>query len=153
MNKTFHSFDKDNIIAIVGLGYVGLPLAVEFGKKLPTIGLDLSVDKVEAYRRHIDLTGEVSTHDLQAASQLQCHTDPLVLENANFIIVAVPTPLGVANQPNFEFLINSSEMVGKHLKHGTTVVYESTVYPGATEEFCIPLLEKTSDCFISSVSK
>lgn len=144
MTQTLHSFDKDYTIAIVGLGYVGLPLAVEFGKILPTIGLDRSADKVEAYRRHIDLTGEVSTQDLQAATQLQYHTDPMVLEEANFIIIAVPTPLGEANQPDFEFLINSSETVGKHLKRGTIVVYESTVYPGATEEVCIPVLEKCS---------
>ena len=144
MTPTLRSFNKHYTIAIVGLGYVGLPLAVEFGKILPTIGFDLSADKVEAYRRHIDLTGEVSTQDLQAATQLQCHSDPVVLEEADFIIVAVPTPLGVANQPDFEFLIKSSEAVGKHIKRDAIVVYESTVYPGATEEVCIPVLEKYS---------
>ena len=144
MTLTLRSFDKQYTIAIVGLGYVGLPLAVEFGKKMPTLGLDLSTDKVAAYRRHIDLTGEVSTHDLQAATQLQCHTDPAVLEEADFIIIAVPTPVGVANQPDFTPLIKCSEAVGKHLKRGTIVVYESTVYPGATEEVCIPILEKHS---------
>jgi len=144
MTPTLRSFDKQYTIAIVGLGYVGLPLAVEFGKILPTLGLDLSTDKVAAYRRHIDLTGEVSTHDLQAATQLQCHTDPAVLEEADFIIIAVPTPLGMAHQPDFASLIKSSEAVGKHLKRGTIVVYESTVYPGATEEVCIPVLEKYS---------
>jgi UDP-N-acetyl-D-galactosamine dehydrogenase len=144
MTPIIRSFDKQYTIAIVGLGYVGLPLAVEFGKKLPTLGFDLSVDKVTAYRRHIDLTGEVSTQDLQAATQLQCHTDPVVLEEAEFIIIAVPTPLGRACQPDFTSLIKSSEIVGKHLKRGTIVVYESTVYPGATEEVCIPILEKLS---------
>ena len=144
MSPPLHSFDKQQTIAIVGLGYVGLPLAVEFGKILPTIGLDLSAEKVEAYRNHIDLTGEVSTKDLKAATQLQCHTDPKVLEDADFIIIAVPTPLGTGNQPDFEFLIKSSEVVGKHLKGGAVVVYESTVYPGATEEVCIPILEKCS---------
>ena len=138
------SSDKQLTIAIVGLGYVGLPLAVEFGKKVPTLGLDLSTEKVAAYRRHIDPTGEVSKQDLQAATQLQCHTDPAVLQEADFIIIAVPTPLGVAHQPDLTPLIKSSETVGKHLKRGAIVVYESTVYPGATEEVCIPILEKHS---------
>ncbi len=138
------SSDKQLTIAIVGLGYVGLPLAVEFGKKMPTLGLDLSADKVAAYRRHIDPTGEVSTQDLQAATHLQCHTDPEVLKDADFIIIAVPTPVGVAHQPDFTPLIKSSEAVGKHMKRGAIVVYESTVYPGATEEVCIPILEKHS---------
>jgi UDP-N-acetyl-D-galactosamine dehydrogenase len=131
-------------IAVVGLGYVGLPLAVEFGKKMPTLGLDLSNEKVAAYRNHIDPTGEVSTQDLQAATHLQCHTDPAVLNEADFIIIAVPTPVGVAHQPDFTLLIKSSEAVGKHMKRGVIVVYESTVYPGATEEVCIPVLEKHS---------
>ena len=135
------SFSK---IAVVGLGYVGLPLAVEFGKQMPTLGLDLSADKVAAYRRHIDPTGEVSTQDLQAATQLQCHTDPAVLTEADFIIIAVPTPVGVTHQPDLTPLIKCSEAVGKHMKRGTIVVYESTVYPGATEEVCIPILEKHS---------
>lgn len=144
MTPTVRSFNKQYTVAIVGLGYVGLPLAVEFGKTLPTLGLDLSAEKVAAYRRHIDLTGEVSTQDLKAATQLQCHTDPAVLEGADFIIIAVPTPLGVAHQPDFASLVKSSETVGKHLKRGSIVVYESTVYPGATEKVCIPVLEKHS---------
>ena len=144
MTPTLHSADKQLTIAIVGLGYVGLPLAVEFGKKVPTLGLDLSTEKVAAYRRHIDPNGEVSKQDLQAATQLQCHTDPAVLKEADFIIIAVPTPLGVAHQPDLTPLIKSSETVGKHLKRGAIVVYESTVYPGATEEVCIPILEKHS---------
>ncbi len=135
---------KSVTIAVVGLGYVGLPLAVEFGKKMPTLGVDLSEAKVAAYRRHTDPTGEVSTQDLQAATRLQCHTDAAVLSEADFIIVAVPTPVGVAHQPDFTPLIRSSEAVGKHMKRGAVVVYESTVYPGATEEVCIPILEKHS---------
>ncbi len=131
-------------IAVVGLGYVGLPLAVEFGKKKPTLGLDLSADKVAAYRNHIDPTGEVSTQDLLAATQLQYSTDFAVLKEADFIIIAVPTPVDVAHQPDLTYLIKSSEAVGKHLKSGAIVVYESTVYPGATEEVCIPILEKHS---------
>ena len=144
MTPILRSSDKQLTIAIVGLGYVGLPLAVEFGKKVPTLGLDLSTEKVAAYRRHIDPTGEVCKQDLQTATQLQCHTDPAVLQEADFIIIAVPTPLGVAHQPDLTPLIKSSETVGKHLKRGAIVVYESTVYPGATEEVCIPILEKHS---------
>ena len=135
---------KTLTIAVVGLGYVGLPLAVEFGKKKPTVGLDLSADKVAAYRDHIDPTGEVSTLDLLAATQLQYSTDFAVLKEADFIIIAVPTPVDVAHQPDLTYLIKSSEAVGKHLKSGAIVVYESTVYPGATEEVCIPILEKHS---------
>jgi UDP-N-acetyl-D-galactosamine dehydrogenase len=144
MTPILRSSDKQLTIAIVGLGYVGLPLAVEFGKKVPTLGLDLSTEKVTAYRRHNDPTGEVSKQDLQTATQLQYHTDPAVLQEADFIIIAVPTPLGVAHQPDLTPLIKSSETVGKHLKRGAIVVYESTVYPGATEEVCIPILEKHS---------
>ena len=131
-------------IAVVGLGYVGLPLAVEFGKKFPTVGVDLSAEKVAAYRNFIDPTGEVASSDLRAATQLTCHTDASVLSDADFIIVAVPTPVDAAHQPDFMPLIKSSEAVGKHIKRGAIVVYESTVYPGATEEVCIPLIEKHS---------
>ncbi len=131
-------------IAVVGLGYVGLPLAVEFGKKYPTVGVDLSVEKVAAYRNYVDPTGEVSSEALRAASQLSYHTDPQVLRDADFIVVAVPTPVDEAHQPDFTPLIKSSESVGKYIKRGAIVVYESTVYPGATEEVCIPLIEKHS---------
>lgn len=131
-------------IAIVGLGYVGLPLAVEFGKKYKTIGFDLSVAKIEAYRRHVDPTGEVSTDNLKAATQLFPTTDPAALKEADFIIVAVPTPVDDAHNPDFSPLVGSSTSVGRNLKPGATVVFESTVYPGATEEVCIPILEKES---------
>jgi UDP-N-acetyl-D-galactosamine dehydrogenase len=131
-------------IAVVGLGYVGLPLAVEFGKKFRTLGFDLSAEKVAAYRRFVDPTGEVSSDDLKAASQLECSTDPAVLNLADFIIVAVPTPVDDAHQPDFTPLVKSSQSVGRNLKRGAIVVYESTVYPGATEEVCIPILERES---------
>jgi len=131
-------------IAVIGLGYVGLPLAVEFGKKFKTLGFDLSVEKVAAYVRHVDPTGEVSSEDLRAATQLRCSTDPTVIGEADFIVVAVPTPVNDAHQPDLTPLIKSSESVGKHLKRGATVVFESTVYPGATEEICIPIIEKHS---------
>jgi UDP-N-acetyl-D-galactosamine dehydrogenase len=131
-------------LAVIGLGYVGLPLAVEFGKRFRTLGFDLSEEKVAAYRRHVDPTGEVSSDDLKAATQLQCSTDPAVIAEADFIVVAVPTPVDDAHQPDFTPLVKSSESVGRHLKRGAIVVYESTVYPGATEEVCIPILEKFS---------
>ena len=133
-----------SVVAVVGLGYVGLPLAVEFGKKMTTIGYDLSVEKIEHYRRFCDPTGEVSTEDLKAATQLTVSTDPAAIAQADFIIVAVPTPVDDAHIPDFSPLVGSSTTVGKHMKKGATVVYESTVYPGATEEVCIPLLEKHS---------
>ena len=131
-------------IAVIGLGYVGLPLAVEFGKKHETLGFDLSVEKVSAYARHVDPTGEVSGEDLRAATRLSCSTDPAVIGKADFIVVAVPTPVDDAHQPDFTPLLKSSESVGKHIKRGATVVFESTVYPGATEEVCIPIIEKHS---------
>ena len=133
-----------SVVAVVGLGYVGLPLAVEFGKKCKTIGFDLSRAKVESYRRFIDPTGELSEEDLRAASQLSVTTDPVMLAQADFIVVAVPTPVDSAHQPDFSPLAGSSESVGRHMKRGAIVVYESTVYPGATEEICVPILEKFS---------
>jgi UDP-N-acetyl-D-galactosamine dehydrogenase len=131
-------------IAVVGLGYVGLPLAVEFGKKYKTFGFDLSKEKVESYGRFVDPTGEVSGDELRAATQLTCSTDPAILTEADFIVVAVPTPVDDAHRPDFTPLVKSSESVGRYLKPGTIVVYESTVYPGATEEVCIPILERES---------
>jgi UDP-N-acetyl-D-galactosamine dehydrogenase len=131
-------------IAVIGLGYVGLPLAVEFGKKFDTLGFDLAADKVAAYNRHVDPTGEVSGEDLRAAKRLRCGTDPAAIREADFIVVAVPTPVDDAHQPDFTPLVKASESVGKHLKRGATVVFESTVYPGATEEVCIPIIEKHS---------
>jgi UDP-N-acetyl-D-glucosamine/UDP-N-acetyl-D-galactosamine dehydrogenase len=132
------------VIAVVGLGYVGLPLAVEFGKRYRTIGYDLSQAKVDAYRRYVDPTGEISAEELKAASKLEPTTDPTMLKQADVVIVAVPTPVDVAHVPDFSPLVSSSTTVGKHLRRGATIVYESTVYPGATEEVCIPLLEQHS---------
>jgi len=131
-------------IAVVGLGYVGLPLAVEFGKRFRTIGIDLSAEKVACYKEHFDPTGEVSTEDLKAATLLEMGTDPSALREADFVIVAVPTPVDDAHQPDFSPLVSSSRAVGQNLKQGAIVVYESTVYPGATEEVCIPILERYS---------
>ena len=131
-----------SVVAVVGLGYVGLPLAVEFGKKRQTIGYDLSSSKVESYKRYVDPTGEVSIDELCAASQLLVTTDPAELSRADYIVVAVPTPVDLAHQPDFASLVGASETVAKNMKRGAIVIYESTVYPGATEEICIPVLEK-----------
>ena len=131
-------------VAVVGLGYVGLPLAVEFGKKWRTIGFDLSASKIASYRRFVDPTGEVSSEDLRAAIGLEVGNDPTALAEADFIVVAVPTPVDEAHQPDFSPLVGASKAVGKNLKHGATVVFESTVYPGATEEVCIPIIERES---------
>jgi UDP-N-acetyl-D-galactosamine dehydrogenase len=130
-------------VAVIGLGYVGLPLAVAFGKKFPTIGFDLSERKIESYRRHIDPMGEIESADLEAA-RLRVSTDPAVLRDADFVVIAVPTPVDDAHIPDFTPLIGASTLAGKNLKPGAIVVFESTVYPGATEEICIPLLEKHS---------
>ncbi len=136
--------NSNTIIAVVGLGYVGLPLAVEFGKHYRTIGYDLSQKKVDAYRKFIDPTGEVSNADLEAATLLEVTTDAALLREADFVVVAVPTPIDIAHQPDFGPLLGASEAVGRNLKRGATVVYESTVYPGATEEICVPVIEAHS---------
>lgn len=132
-------------IGIVGLGYVGLPLAVAFGKRLPTIGFDLNTAKVEAYLRFNDPTGEISAEELRAANGLKPTTNPAALTAADVIIVAVPTPVDTAHQPDFGPLISACRAIGPHLKQGATVVFESTVYPGATEEICVPALEAASN--------
>jgi len=134
----------NEVIAVVGLGYVGLPLAIEFGKRTPTIGFDLSTAKVESYRQFIDPTGEVSSEQLREAKQLTVTTDPSHLAQADYILVAVPTPVDIAHVPDFGPLVGASQTVGKHMKRGAVVVFESTVYPGATEEVCVPVLEKHS---------
>lgn len=135
---------ENTIVAVVGLGYVGLPLAVEFGKKYRTIGYDLSEEKIVSYQNFCDPTGEVCADDLRAASKLTVSTDPKTIVEADVIVVAVPTPVDDAHIPDFSPLVGSSTTVGKHMKKGSIVVYESTVYPGATEEVCVPLLEQYS---------
>jgi len=138
------TMSENTVVAIVGLGYVGLPLAVEFGKKYRTIGYDLSESKIANYKNYCDPTGEVSSSTLKAATKLTVSTDAKAISEADVIIIAVPTPVDEAHIPDFSPLIGSSTTVGKHMKKGAIVVYESTVYPGATEEVCIPLLEQHS---------
>ena len=134
----------NSVIAVLGLGYVGLPLAVEFGKRYRTIGLDLSQAKVDAYAQGYDPTGEMLSSELRSATLLEPTTDPSRLRDADFVIIAVPTPVDSAHTPDLEPLRAASESAGRNLKRGAIVVFESTVYPGATEEVCVPLLERHS---------
>jgi len=127
----------------VGLGYVGLPIAVAFGKSAPVIGFDINKTKVEELRKGVDRTGEVSPQDLKS-SRVRYTSEPSDLKTADFIIVAVPTPINDALQPDLTALKKASELIGSNLAPGAIVVYESTVYPGATEEDCLPILEKAS---------
>ena len=133
-----------NTLAVIGLGYVGLPLVVEFGKQIRTIGFDIAKHKVEACQRGTDPSRELSDAEVQAATHAVYTDDPKLLAEADVIIVAVPTPVDEAHIPDFRPLIGSSTSVGRHMKKGAIVVYESTVYPGATEEVCIPVLERES---------
>jgi UDP-N-acetyl-D-galactosamine dehydrogenase len=131
-------------VAVVGLGYVGLPVAVAFGRERNCIGYDLSRKRIQNLSQFIDATGEVQTAELLAAKHFKPTSDPTELARADFIIVAVPTPINAARQPDFGPLESASETVGRYMKRGATVIYESTVYPGATEEVCVPILEKFS---------
>jgi len=133
-----------SVVAVIGLGYVGLPLVVEFGKHMRTIGFDIAVSKVESCQRGVDPSRELSDDDMRLATQAVYTADPALLAEADIIVVAVPTPVDGAHIPDFRPLIGSSTSVGRHMKKGVTVVYESTVYPGATEEVCIPVLERES---------
>jgi len=134
---------KNRTISVVGLGYVGLPVAVAFGKQRKTIGFDINQQRIAELRRGHDRTGEVATAELHAGDIL--FTDQLTdLKQADFHIIAVPTPVDDAHQPDLSPIIHASETVGKALKKGDIVVYESTVYPGATEEECVPVLERES---------
>jgi len=131
-------------VAVIGLGYVGLPLVVEFGKQMRTIGFDISLAKVESCQRGVDPSRELPDEALAAAVHAIYTADGALLAEADIIIVAVPTPVDQAHIPDFKPLIGASTSVGRHLKKGAIVVYESTVYPGATEEVCIPVLERES---------
>ena len=133
-----------NVIAVIGLGYVGLPLVVEFGKLLPTIGFDIVESKVATCVSGSDPSREISDAEMALAVHAEYTSDPARLREADFVLVAVPTPVDAAHIPDFGPLIRASETLGPNLKPGAVVVYESTVYPGATEEVCIPVLERSS---------
>jgi UDP-N-acetyl-D-galactosamine dehydrogenase len=131
-------------VAIVGLGYVGLPLAVAFGKIMPTIGYSHTHSRVEALRRCVVSGADVESEDIRVAKHLTFTNDSALLAEADFIIIAVPTPVDAAHQPDFTPLIDASRTVGQHMKRGAIIIYESTVYPGATEDICVPQLEQAS---------
>ncbi len=131
-------------VAVVGLGYVGLPLALAFGRVLPTIGFDVSAEKLEAYSQGYDPTGEMEHALFEQAQELRYTQDLKDLKQADFVIVAVPTPVDAAHQPDLTLVKQATAMVGKHLKQGAIVIFESTVYPGVTEDVCVPILEAES---------
>lgn len=131
-------------LAIIGLGYVGLPLAVEFGKKRPVLGFDINHARIDALKQGHDATLEVDDEELASATNLSYSADIEDLKKCNVFIVTVPTPIDEHNQPDLTPLVKASETIGKVLKKGDIVIYESTVYPGATEEDCVPVLEQVS---------
>jgi len=131
-------------VAVVGLGYVGLPLAIEFGKQFRTIGFDLSERKVADYRAHRDPMGEVDAQGFAASVHFDPTTDPARLREADYVIVAVPTPIGQDRRPDLTPVEKAAQTVGRNLKPGAVVIFESTVYPGVTEEICVPILERES---------
>jgi UDP-N-acetyl-D-galactosamine dehydrogenase len=131
-------------VAVVGLGYVGLPLAAAFGRLQRTIGFDISPEKIQALRQGIDPAGDVAAGVLKGAERLELSSDPRLLKEADFILVAVPTPVDAARHPDLAPLRAASETIGANMKRGAVVVFESTVYPGATEEVCVPMLEQAS---------
>lgn len=134
---------KEESISVIGLGYVGLPLAVEFAKKFDVVGYDLNEDKLAKYRSGIDVTDEVGDQAVQETT-LQFTSEEQDLRNCKFHVVAVPTPINIDKTPNLKPVIGASEAIGRNLTKGSIVVYESTVYPGTTEEICIPILEEVS---------
>ncbi len=134
---------KEKKISVIGLGYVGLPIALEFAKKVPVIGFDIKPDRVEMMKNKIDPSQELNSEDFEGAD-IEFTANPEDLKNADFHIVAVPTPINEHNQPDLSPLLSACKTVGQNIKKGDYVVFESTVYPGCTEEDCIPVLEKES---------
>lgn len=132
--------NKQARVAVVGLGYVGLPLAAAFGRKIDVVGFDIHAEKVAQLKDGIDVTGEVSAEDL-ASTTIAYTTDPTDIKSADFIIVTVPTPIDENNSPDLRPMESASKMIGQNLKAGSIIVYESTVYPGVTEDICVPILE------------
>jgi len=131
-------------VAVVGMGYVGLPLALAFGRKVSTVGFDVSPEKISAYGKGYDPTGEMADELFVRAEQLNYTTDATKIANADFIVVAVPTPVDEGHKPDLTPVIRATETVGRNLKKGAIVIFESTVYPGVTEEVCVPILERES---------
>ena len=145
MNKSKHTklIEKEEKLAVIGLGYVGLPIALEFARKMDVIGFDINADRVELMKNNIDPSKELDVSDFEGCS-IEFTAELEDLKAATFYVVAVPTPIDDSNRPNLGPLLGASSTVGKVLKKGDYVVFESTVYPGCTEEDCIPVLEKES---------
>ena len=135
--------NKETKLSVIGLGYVGLPIALEFAKKMPVIGFDIREDRVELMKNKIDPSEELISSDFEGCD-IKFTSNPSDLKTATFHIIAVPTPIDNSNMPDLKPLLSATKTVGKILKKGDYVVYESTVYPGATEEDCIPILEELS---------
>jgi UDP-N-acetyl-D-galactosamine dehydrogenase len=131
-------------VAVIGLGYVGLPLAVAFGRKYTTVGFDINKARVEELRRHRDHTLEVSADELKVATKLSIHSDPAELSACDIFVVTVPTPIDEFKRPDLHPLESASVTVGRAIRKGGIAIYESTVYPGATEEICVPIIERES---------
>src|SRR5690625_2306021 len=143
MNLAKKLQNKEEKVAVIGLGYVGLPVAIEFAKKFDVIGFDINEEKLNTYKSGVDVTGEVGDKAIQETSLTFTH-DERDLRQAKFHIVAVPTPINLDKTPNLTPIISASKTIGRNLTRGSIVVYESTVYPGTTEEVCIPILEEES---------
>ena len=143
-HKIFMKINEINI-AVIGQGYVGLPLAIEFGKKYPTIGFDINQARIDELKKGIDHTNEATPEQLRSADQLTFSANINDIKGCNVYIVTVPTPIDEFKTPDLNPLKGASKMLGEILKKGDTVIYESTVYPGCTQEVCVPLLEKASD--------
>jgi UDP-N-acetyl-D-galactosamine dehydrogenase len=135
---------SNKTVAVVGLGYVGLPLALAFGRAMPTIGFDVLEEKIAAYKDGYDPTGEMERELFVRAQQLSYSTDPADIATADFIVVAVPTPVDNTHRPDLTPVIKASEIVGRYMKKDSIIIFESTVYPGVTEEICVPILERES---------
>jgi UDP-N-acetyl-D-galactosamine dehydrogenase len=131
-------------ISIIGLGYVGLPLAIEFGKKFQTVGYDINAHRVNELKQGIDKTEEVEKQDFKDSLHIRYTSDENELENSDFYIITVPTPIDEYKQPDLSPLLSASRLVGRHLSKGSVVIYESTVFPGCTEDICVPILESES---------
>ena len=131
-------------IAVIGLGYVGLPLAIAFGRKFRTIGYDLKEESINSYEKSVDPNGEISAEEFASAEKIEFTADPQRISEADFIVVAVPTPIDQARQPDLTPMIGAAGTAGRFMKRGCVVIFESTVYPGGTEEVCVPVLERES---------
>ena len=135
---------KNHTLAVLGLGYVGLPLAISFSKKIKTIGFDIDQEKIDFLKNSKDPNNELSKDDFTNAGEIYFTSNPKELSKAKYIIVAVPTPVDVNKFPDMKILKEACDMIGKNISPGTIIIFESTVYPGATEDICIPILKASS---------